>query len=73
MTDLSKVFDCITHDLLIGKLSAYNLSNEVLSYIYLYLTNRRQCVLINNTHSELETIVLSVPQGSILGRFFSIC
>ena len=64
LTDLSKAFDCIPHDLIIAKPSAYNLSDEALSYIYSYLTNRRQCVRINNA---LETIISSVPQGSILG------
>ena len=41
LTDLSKVFDCIPHNLLIAKLSAYNFSDEALSYIYSCLTNRR--------------------------------
>ena len=67
LTDLSKAFDCIPHDLIIAKLSAYNFSDEALSYIYSYLTNRRLCVRINNTHSQLETIISGVPQGSILG------
>ena len=67
LTDLSKAFDCRPHDLIIAKLSAYNFSHEALSYIYSYLTNRRQCVRINNTHSQLETIISGVPQGSILG------
>ena len=64
--DLSKAFDCIPRDLIIAKLSAYNFSDEALSYIYSYLTNPRQCVRINNTHSQLETIISGVPQGSIL-------
>ena len=67
LTDLSKAFDCIPHDLIIAKLSAYNFSDEALSYIYSYLTNRRQCVRINNIQSQLETIILGVPQGSIFG------
>ena len=67
LTDLSKAFDCIPRDLLIAKLSAYNFSDEALSYTYSYLTNRRQCVRINNTHSQLETMILGVPQGPILG------
>ena len=67
LTDLSKAFDCIPHDLIIAKLSAYNFSDEALSYIYSYLTNRRQYVRINNTHSQLKTIISGVPQGSILG------
>ena len=67
LTDLSKTFDRIPHDLIIANLSAYNFSDEALSYIYSYLTNRRKCVRINNTHSQLKTIIPGVPQGSILG------
>ena len=52
LTDLSKVLDCIPHALLIAKLSAYNFSDEALSYIYSYLINRGQCVRINNTHTQ---------------------
>ena len=70
LTDLSKAFDCIPHDLIIAKLSAYNFSDETLPYIYSYLRNRRQCVRINSTHSQLETIISGVPQGSILWPIF---
>ena len=67
LTDLSKAFDCRQHDLLIAKQSACYFTDEALSYIYSYLTNRRQCARINNTHSQLDTLILGVPQGSILG------
>ena len=67
LIDLSKVFDCIPHNLLIAKLSAYDFSDEALFFIYSHLTNCRQCVRINNTNSQLETIISGVSQGPILG------
>ena len=36
-------------------------------YILSYLSNRKQCVRINDTYSEFENIITGVPQGSILG------
>ena len=64
---LSKAFDCISHDLSIAKLAAYGVSEEALMYILSYLSNRIQCVRINNTYSEFENIITGVLQGSILG------
>ena len=66
-TDLSKAFQCIPHDLLIAKRAAYGLSEEALMYILSFLSNRKQCVRINDTYSEFENIITGVPQGSILG------
>ena len=37
LTDLSKAFDCINHDLLIAKLHAYGFSLESLTFIQSYL------------------------------------
>ena len=71
MTDVSKAFDCIPHDTLIAKLSAYNFSVETLHYIYSYLTNQTQCVRVNNIHSKLETLISGVSQGCILGSILS--
>ena len=36
-------------------------------YILSYLSNRKQCVRINDTYSEFENIITGVPQGSMLG------
>ena len=67
LMDLSKAFDCIPHDLLIAKLSAYGVDKIALKYIYSYLKKRQQCVRINNIYSSFEEIISGVPQGSIVG------
>ena len=67
LTDLSKAFDCIPHELSVAKLNTYGFSRDTVAYIYSYLKNRKQCVRINGTQSYLGDIISGVPQGSILG------
>ena len=70
LTDLSKAFDCIAHDLRIAKLAAYSFSDAALHYAYSYLSNRKQCVRINNTYNNYQKKISGVPQGSIVGPIF---
>ena len=65
--DFSKSFDCIPHDVLTAKLSAYGLSDEVLAYILLYLSGRKQSVKLNHCYSIFQITLSKVPQKSILG------
>ena len=58
LTDLSKAFDCIPHDLIIAKLAAYGFDTNALKLIHNYLSNRIW---------KLKDIFYGVPQGSILG------
>ena len=37
LTDLSKAFDCLIHDLLIAKLDAYGFAKNAINFIYDYL------------------------------------
>ena len=71
--DLSKAFDCVSLDLLIAKLAAYSVDENLLMYIYSYLSNRKQCVLINNVHSRFQNVISGVPQGSIVGPTLFNC
>ena len=67
LMDLSKVFDCIPHDLIITKLHTYGFDGNSLVLVYSYLKERKQSVTINNTYSSFQTILADVPQGSVLG------
>ena len=67
LTDLSKAFDCIPHDLIIAKLEAYGFHIDALKLIHNYLSNRKQRVKVNDTYSSWKDIFYGVPQGSIFG------
>ena len=67
LTDMSKAFDCLSHELLIAKLEAYGFSYCALKLIHSYLTMRFQRVRINSNYSTWSDIISGVPQGSILG------
>ena len=67
LTDLSKAFDCICHDLLIANLNPYGLSLSAEKLITDYLQNRKQRTKIGSIYSDLEDMISGVPQGSILG------
>ena len=70
LTDLSKAFDCLNHELLLAKLDAYAFSKTSLALISSYLSERKQRTKINNTFSSWCDIIFGVPQGSILGPLF---
>ena len=66
LTDLSKAFDCLNHNLLIAKLEAYGFDISALSFIYNYLQERKQRTKIDNSHSSWKKIKYGVPQGTFL-------
>ena len=47
LTDLSKAFDCLDHELLIAKLSACGFSLTTLKLVHNYLSNRKQQAKFN--------------------------
>ena len=67
LTDLSKAFDLVLHDLIIAKLEAYGFHIDALKLICDYLSNRKQRAKINDACSSWKDNFDGVPQGSILG------
>ena len=65
--DISKAFDSINHKVLLGKLENAALSRKALKWFHSYLVDRKQSVLVNGEMSDSRSVVLGVPQGSILG------
>ena len=67
LTDLSKAFECLLHDLFIAKLSTYAFDYESLTLIQSYISNSKQRTKVNNTYNTYSDITFGVPQGSVLG------
>ena len=66
LTDLSKAFDCLPHDLVIAKLHAYACDLLSLKLLNSYLRNMHQRVQINNCYSSWVAILFGVSQGPLL-------
>ena len=67
LTDLSKAFDSIFHDLLIVKLAAHSFDNQSLIIKENFLSNRQQKIKIDNAFYCYSENLYGVPQGTILG------
>ena len=71
LLDLQKAFDTVNHSIMLQKLAALGFDSKSVSWFNSYLTDRRQCIDINGTHSPFLNIYCGVPQGSILDPCFS--
>jgi hypothetical protein len=67
LMDLSKAFDCLPHDILLCKLSAYGLSPNSVKLLQNYLTGRKQQIKLQGVLSSWADIQKGVSQGSIIG------
>ena len=62
LMDLSKALDCLNHELLIAKLSAYGFSRSALKSIHNYWNERQQRVKVNGSFSTSKRTFLVLPK-----------
>lgn len=65
--DIKKCFDTIDHNILLTKLEYYGIINNEIQWFQSYLSNRQQIVRCNGKVSDVMSINIGVPQGSVLG------
>lgn len=70
--DIKKAFDTVDHGILLKKLYNCGFRGTAHDWFNSYLSNRKQCVRINDTVSEMGEITCGVPQGSVLGAILFI-
>ena len=68
LLDLSCAFVTLDHEILISRLrTRFGFTGNVLKWLQSYLSDRRQFVIIDCTHSSQNRVRWGVPQGSVLG------
>ena len=70
LMDLSNTFDCVPHDLLIAKREAYGINENLLAYLHSYLSNRKQCVRINNALIRLKRLLAFEEKKTLINSYF---
>ena len=65
--DLVKAFDTVDHKILSQKLNCYGIRGVSFQLIQTFLTNRKQCTVVNGMCSDMRLVTCEVPQASTLG------
>ena len=70
--DFAKAFDKVDHRLLLLKMKRMGFHEKLIKWIESFLTNRKQCVLLDGVSSLAAVILSGVPQGTVLGPLLFI-
>ena len=65
--DISAAFDKVWHNGLLAKIEQIGISGAFLAILKSYLSNRKQCVVLDGIKSDMLDLYAGVPQGSRLG------
>lgn len=65
--DFKKAFDLVNHEILLKKLSIYQIDSNTVAFFNSYLKDRTQSVIVNGISSPQGLVKTGIPQGSVLG------
>lgn len=64
--DFSSAFNTILPDILMQKLKAFSIPDDIRCWVLNFLVNRKQAVRVNSTMSDVITTSTGAPQGCVL-------
>ena len=67
LTDFSKAFDMIDHNILIEKFIRLGVRRSIVPWLCDFVSNQAQCVRYNQAISEYKVLSRAFPQGTKLG------
>ncbi|KAL1445971.1 hypothetical protein WDU94_010903, partial [Cyamophila willieti] len=67
MCDLSRAFECLSHQILLSKLKHYKFDAASINMLTSYLEGRSQQVRVGDQLSQSRNVTIGIPTGSITG------